>query len=70
MPDLRTELTEAVVFVYLHVDVTAHLLVLLVFFDPLVERPRDVFLRRPNKANRIEGRYALVSQLLPLAILC
>jgi hypothetical protein len=35
--------------------------------DPLVERPRDVFLRRPNKANSIEGRYALVGQFYPFA---
>ncbi len=60
MPDVRTELREAVIFVSLHVEVTVRLLVLLEVFDPLVERPRDECLRRPIKVNRIEGRYALV----------
>ena len=66
MPDARTELIEAVIFISLHVEVTVRLLVLLEVFDPLVERPRDVFLRRPIKAYCIEGRYALVGQLLPI----
>jgi len=67
VPDLNTELIEAFVIVSHHVDVTVRLLVLHEVFDPLVERPRDVFLRRPIKAHRIEGRYALVSQFYPFA---
>jgi hypothetical protein len=51
---------------YFHVEVTVRLLVLLEVFDPLVERLCDVFLRRPNKAKSIEGRYALGGQLLPI----
>ena len=48
---------------YFHIEVTVRLLVLLEVVDPLVEQPRDVFLRRPIKAKSIEGRYALVGQL-------
>ena len=53
---------------YLHVEVTMHPLVLFEVFDPLVERPCDVFLHRPNKAKSIKPRYVLVCQLLPLAL--
>jgi len=48
--------------VSIHVDVTVRLLVLLEVVDPPVERPCDVFLRRPIKANRTEGRYGLIGQ--------
>ena len=65
MPDVRTELIEAAVFVSLYVDVTVRLLVLLEVFDPLVKRPRDVCFRRPKKAESIKGRYALVGQFYP-----
>jgi hypothetical protein len=40
--------------------VTVRPLVLFEVFDPLVERPRDVFLRRPIKAKSIKPRYVLV----------
>jgi hypothetical protein len=64
--DARTELIEAIVFVSIHVEVTVRLFVLLEVFDPLVERPRDVFLRRPIKAKGIEGRLLTPPcQLLP-----
>ena len=65
---MRTELIEAAVFVCLHVDVTVLLLVLPEVIDPLVERPRDVFLRHPIKAESIKPRYVLVGQLLRLAL--
>ena len=42
VPDVRTELVEAAVFVSIHVDVTVRLLVLLEVVNPLVERPCDV----------------------------
>ena len=59
---------EAVVFVFIHIEMTVRPLVLLEVFGPLVERPRDVFFRHPNKADSIEGRYVLVGQLLHLAL--
>ncbi len=68
MPGARTELIEAAVFVSLHVEVTVRPLVLLEAVDPLVKRPRDVFLRRPIKAERIKPRYVLDGQFLTLAL--
>ena len=53
---------------YFHVEVTVRPLVLFEVFDPLVERPRDVFVRRPIKAESIKPRYVLDGQLLPLAL--
>ena len=53
---------------YYHAEVTVRLLVLFEVFYPLVERPRDVFLCRPNKAKSIKPRYVLDGQLLPLAL--
>ena len=64
---LLTELIEAAVFASVHVNVTVCLLVLLEVVNPLVERPRDVCFRRPNKAESIKGRYVLVSQFYPFA---
>jgi hypothetical protein len=43
VPDVRTELVEAAVFVSIHVDVTVRLRALLEVVNPLVERPCDVF---------------------------
>ena len=60
MPDVRTELIEAAVFVFLHADVTVRLLLLMEVVDHLVERPCDVFLHRPIKADSFEGRYVFV----------
>ena len=51
---------------FLHAEVNVRLLVLHEVFDPLVERPRDV--RRPIKAEGIEGRYALVGQFYPFSL--
>ena len=68
MPDARTELIEAAVFVSIHTEVTVRPLVLFEVFDPLVERPSDVFLRRPIKAESIKPGYVLVGQLFSLAL--
>ena len=48
------------------VDVTVCLLVLLRSSILSSERPRDIFLRRPIKVNRIKGRCALFGQFLPI----
>ncbi len=53
---------------YFHVEVTVRPLVLFEVFNPLVERPSDVFLRRPIKAQSIKPRYVLVGQLLRPAL--
>ena len=68
MPDVRTELIEAAVFVFLQAEVTMHPLVLLEVFDPLVERPHDVFLQHPIKAESIKPRYVLDGQFHPIAL--
>ena len=47
---------EVVVFVFHHAEVTMLLLVLFEVIDPFVERPCDVFLRRPIQVYGIEGR--------------
>ncbi len=44
------------------------LLVLLEVVNPLIERPRDVFPRRPIKAKSIKPRYVLDCQFLSLAV--
>ena len=45
VPDVRTELVEAAVFVSIHVDVTVRLRALLEVVNPLVERPCDLRLQ-------------------------
>jgi hypothetical protein len=45
VPDMCTELAETFVLVYLHVDVTVRLPLFLEVLDPLIEGPRDIFLK-------------------------